>query len=163
MKTIITPCLWFDTEAEAAAKLYTSVFKNSKIGTISYYPEEGHEVHGKPAGSVLTVEFEINGQNFLALNGGPQFHFSEAVSFSIECDSQEEVDYYWDALTADGGEESMCGWLKDKFGLSWQVNPRRLTELLNDSDTEAAGRVMKAMLEMRKIDIAELEKAYQGN
>ncbi len=158
----ISPCLWFDHQAEEAANFYCSVFKNSKIKDILYYGEEGQEVTGKKPGTVLTVEFEIDGQNFIALNGGPQFTFSEAVSFSIECKDQEEVDYYWNTLTKDGGEESQCGWLKDKFGVSWQVNPTILVKYLSDPDKVRAGRVMNAMLKMQKIDIAALEKAYKS-
>jgi predicted 3-demethylubiquinone-9 3-methyltransferase (glyoxalase superfamily) len=154
----IMPCLWFDTEAEAAANHYASIFKNSKVGKISRYPSEGKEIHGKEAGSVMTVEFEIEGQNFLALNGGPHFKFDEAISFQILCDTQAEVDYFWSKL-AQGGEEGPCGWLKDKFGLSWQVVPKVLPEMLKDEDAQKAGRVMKAMLQMRKIDIAALKRA----
>jgi predicted 3-demethylubiquinone-9 3-methyltransferase (glyoxalase superfamily) len=132
----ITPCLWFDHEAENAAKFYTTIFKNSKITAISRYPDTGQEIHGKPAGSVLTVAFELNGQSFTALNGGPHFKFNEAVSFQIECETQEEVDYYWEKLGVGGPPEAQqCGWVKDKFGLSWQVIPKVLPELLNDPDT----------------------------
>jgi predicted 3-demethylubiquinone-9 3-methyltransferase (glyoxalase superfamily) len=155
----IMPCLWFNTEAEAAAKHYLSVFKNSKMGAISCYGKEGRELHGKADGSVMTIEFEIEGHKFLALNGGPQFKFNEAVSFQIHCDTQAEVDYFWSNL-ADGGEEGPCGWLKDKFGLSWQVVPRVLPELLQDEDAEKGQRVMKAMLQMRKLDIAALQRAH---
>jgi predicted 3-demethylubiquinone-9 3-methyltransferase (glyoxalase superfamily) len=156
-KTIM-PCLWFDTEAEAAANHYVSIFENSRIGTISRFGKEGRDIHGKEAGTVMTVEFEIAGQKFVALNGGPQFKFDEAISFQIHCETQAEVDYFWSRL-ADGGQEGPCGWLKDKFGLSWQVVPTSLIELLMDKDAERAGRVMKAMLQMRKIDIAALEHA----
>jgi predicted 3-demethylubiquinone-9 3-methyltransferase (glyoxalase superfamily) len=154
----ITPCLWFDTQAEEAAKFYASVFKNSKIGKISRYGKEGFEVHGKKAGTVMTVEFEIEGQKFLALNGGPHFKFNEAVSFQVPCETQEEIDYFWSTLAKDG-EEGRCGWLKDKFGLSWQVFPRALPEMLTDGNSEAAQRVMRAMLQMRKIDLAALKQA----
>ena len=154
----ITPCLWFDTEAEAAANHYVSIFKNSKIVKIGRYGKEGKEIHGKAAGSVMAVEFEIEGQKFVGLNGGPQFKFDEAISFQITCDSQAEVDYFWSKLT-DGGKEVQCGWLKDKFGLSWQVVPRVLPELLGDANAEKADRVMKAMLQMKKLDIAALQKA----
>jgi len=154
----ITPCLWFDTQAEEAAKFYASVFKNSKIGKISRYGKEGFEVHGKKAGTVMTVEFEIEGQNFLALNGGPHFKFNEAVSFQVPCETQEEIDYFWSTLAKDG-EEGHCGWLKDKFGLSWQVFPRALPEMLMDGNSETAQRVMRSMLQMRKIDIAALRRA----
>jgi len=154
----ITPCLWFDTQAEEAAKFYASVFKNSKIGKISRYGQEGFEVHGKKAGTVMTVEFEIEGQKFLALNGGPHFKFNEAVSFQVPCETQEEIDYFWSTLAKDG-EEGRCGWLKDKFGLSWQVFPRALPEMLMDGNSETAQRVMRSMLQMRKIDIAALKRA----
>jgi predicted 3-demethylubiquinone-9 3-methyltransferase (glyoxalase superfamily) len=155
---MIMPCLWFDTEAEAAAKHYVSIFENSKIGKISRYGKEGTEIHGKEAGSVMTVEFEIDGQKFVALNGGPHFKFNEAVSFQILCETQAEVDYFWDKL-GQGGQEGPCGWLKDKFGLSWQVVPTVLPEMLKDEDGEKAQRAMKAMLQMRKIDIAALKRA----
>jgi predicted 3-demethylubiquinone-9 3-methyltransferase (glyoxalase superfamily) len=154
----IVPCLWFDTEAEIAAKHYASIFKNSKVGKISRYPDEGQDIHHKEAGSVMTVEFELEGMSFLGLNGGPQFKFDEAVSFQILCDSQEEVDYFWSRLSA-GGSEGPCGWVKDKFGLSWQVVPKVLPELLKQDNAQKAGRVMKAMLKMGKIDIAALQQA----
>jgi predicted 3-demethylubiquinone-9 3-methyltransferase (glyoxalase superfamily) len=155
----ITPFLWFDTQAEEAVKLYTSLFPNSKIGKISHYEEAGAEVSGQKAGSVMTVSFTLNGQEFVAMNGGPAFKFTEAISLSIDCKDQAEVDHYWNGLTANGGEESVCGWLKDKFGLSWQVTPTRLTELTSDPDPAKAGKAMKAMLGMKKIIIADLEKA----
>jgi predicted 3-demethylubiquinone-9 3-methyltransferase (glyoxalase superfamily) len=154
----ITPCLWFDTQAEEAAKFYASVFKNSKIGKISRYGKEGFEVHGKKAGTVMTVEFELEGQKFLALNGGPHFKFNEAVSFQVPCETQEEIDHFWSELAKDG-EEGPCGWLKDKFGLSWQVIPKALPEMLMDGNSETAQRVMRSMLQMRKIDIAALRRA----
>jgi predicted 3-demethylubiquinone-9 3-methyltransferase (glyoxalase superfamily) len=154
----IAPCLWFETEAEAAANHYVSIFKNSKIVKIGRYGKEGKEIHGKAAGSVMAVEFEIEGQKFVGLNGGPQFKFSEAISFQITCDSQAEIDHFWSRLT-DGGKEVQCGWLKDKFGLSWQVVPRVLPELLGNPNAEKADRVMKAMLQMKKFDIAALQKA----
>jgi predicted 3-demethylubiquinone-9 3-methyltransferase (glyoxalase superfamily) len=154
----ITPCLWFDTQAEEAAKFYASVFKNSKIGKISRYGKEGFEVHGKKAGTVMTVEFELEGQKFLALNGGPHSKFNEAVSFQVPCETQEEIDYFWSTLAKDG-EEGRCGWLKDKFGLSWQVFPRALPEMLTDGNSETAQRLMRSMLQMRKIDIAALKRA----
>ncbi len=157
----ITPCLWFDTEAEEAANFYVSIFKNSKIRSISRYGKEGFEIHRKPAGTVMAVEFEINGQPFLALNGGPQFKFDEAVSFQVHCKTQEEIDYFWNKLT-EGGQESRCGWLKDKFGLSWQVVPTGLKEMLSGSDSEKSQRVTKAFLQMKKFDIAELRRAYEG-
>ena len=150
----ITPFLWFDDEAEEAATHYTSVFPDSKITDVARYGETGP---GTP-GSVMTVAFELDGQPFTALNGGPQFTFSEAVSFQVACDGQDEVDRYWNTL-AEGGEEGPCGWLKDRFGLSWQVFPKRLPELLADPDREKSQRVMAAMLKMKKIDVGELERA----
>ncbi|MDB5195500.1 MAG: hypothetical protein JWO84_684 [Parcubacteria group bacterium] len=155
----ITSCLWFDTEAEEAAQLYVSIFKNSKILDTSYYTKSSEEVSGKPAGSVLTVEFELDGMAFTALNGGPLFKFSEAVSFQISCEDQAEVDYYWEKLTADGGEESVCGWLKDKFGLSWQVVPTVMPRLLASEDAGVRERVMASMMQMKKIVIADIEAA----
>jgi predicted 3-demethylubiquinone-9 3-methyltransferase (glyoxalase superfamily) len=153
----VRPCLWFDKNAEEAANFYVSVFKNSEIVEISRYTDAGP---GK-AGQVLTVVFRLDGQEFTGLNGGPEFTFSEAVSFQIDCKDQDEVDYYWTNLS-EGGEEGPCGWLKDKFGLSWQVVPSKLTELLQDADGDKANRVMQAMLQMSKIDIAALEDAYEG-
>ena len=153
-----TTCLWFDTQAEQAAQFYTSVFPGARMGPVSRYSEAGP----RPAGLVMTVEFELNGQKFLALNGGPEFPFTEAVSFQIPCADQDEVDYYWDRLTADGGEPGSCGWLKDRFGLSWQVVPTVLSSLLSDPDPEKATRANKAMLSMGKLDIAELERARDG-
>lgn len=155
----ITPFLWFDDKAEEAAKFYTSIFKNSKIGNITRYDEEAAGPTGRPAGSVMTVDFQLGGQEFVALNGGPMFKFTEAISFVVNCENQEEVDYFWSKLSA-GGEESRCGWLKDKFGLSWQVVPAVLIEMLTDQDTAKAKRAMHAMLQMDKIDIAVLKKAY---
>jgi predicted 3-demethylubiquinone-9 3-methyltransferase (glyoxalase superfamily) len=146
----ITPCLWFESQAEEAVNFYTSVFKNSKIDSIARNAD----------GSVLTISFQLEGLNYLALQGGPAgFAFNESISLSVDCQSQEEVDYLWNRLTADGGEESMCGWLKDKYGLSWQIVPRRLMELLQDPDKARAGRVMQAMLKMRKIEVNKLEEA----
>ena len=150
----ITPCLWFDTEGEEAANFYTSVVKNSRILDVTRYGEAGT----RDAGTVMTVTFELDAQKFVALNGGPDFTFSEAISFQIECHSQEEVDEYWSRLS-EGGEEGPCGWLKDRFGLSWQIVPTRLTELIQDTDPETSQRVMAAMLQMRKIDIETLEQA----
>jgi predicted 3-demethylubiquinone-9 3-methyltransferase (glyoxalase superfamily) len=160
----ITPFLWFKDNAEEAAKFYTSIFKNSKIGRILRYSEEVAEVSqsGQPAGSVLTIEFEIEGQKFVALNGGPQFKFNESISFVVNCETQKEVDYFWEKLTADGGGESQCGWLRDKFGVSWQVVPTVLIDMLHDKDAKKSERVMKAMLQMQKIDIEKLEAAYRG-
>jgi predicted 3-demethylubiquinone-9 3-methyltransferase (glyoxalase superfamily) len=152
----ITPNLWFDTEAEEAATFYTSVFKNSRIVNVTRFGEAGP----RPAGMVMTVEFELDGQPFVALNGGPEFNFTEAVSFQVNCESQEEVDEFWSRLS-EGGEEGPCGWLKDRYGLSWQVVPTALNELLNDPDAKKSQSVMKALLEMGKIDIRALEKAYE--
>jgi len=158
----ITPNLWFDRQAEEAANFYTSIFKNSKIGKISRYGKEGFEIHGMPEGTVLTVEFQIEGQKFLALNGGPQFKFSEAVSFIVNCVTQEEVDYYWEKLTEGGDEKAqVCGWLKDRYGVSWQIVPTALGKLLQDKDAVKSGRVMKAMLQMKKLDIKSLKQAYE--
>jgi predicted 3-demethylubiquinone-9 3-methyltransferase (glyoxalase superfamily) len=158
----ITPFLWFDHQAEEAAKFYTSVFKNSKVGKILRYDEAAAKASGRPVGSVLTIEFEIEGQKFTALNGGPQFKFNESVSFVVYCETQDEVDYFWQKLTADGGQESECGWLRDKFGLSWQVTPTVLIEMLHDKDPKKSGRVMNAMMQMQKIDISKLKAAYAG-
>jgi predicted 3-demethylubiquinone-9 3-methyltransferase (glyoxalase superfamily) len=158
----ITPFLWFDHQAEEAAKFYTSVFKNSKVGTILRYDEAAAKASGRPVGSVLTIEFEIEGQKFTALNGGPQFKFNESVSFVVYCETQDEVDYFWQKLTAEGGQESECGWLRDKFGLSWQVTPTVLIKMLHDKDPKKSGRVMNAMMQMQKIDISKLKAAYAG-
>ena len=158
----ITPFLWFDDQAEQAAKFYTSVFKNSKVGRILRYDETSAKTAGRPAGSVLTIEFEIGGQKFTALNGGPQFKFNESVSFVVNCETQNEIDYFWEKLTAGGGQESECGWLKDKFGLSWQITPTVLIDMLNDKDPKKAGQVMKAMMQMQKIEINKLKAAYAG-
>jgi predicted 3-demethylubiquinone-9 3-methyltransferase (glyoxalase superfamily) len=160
----INPFLWFNDNAEQAVKFYASIFKNSKVGRILRYDEETAKVSqtGLPAGSVLTIEFEIEGQKFVALNGGPQFKFNESISFVVNCETQKEVDYFWEKLTADGGEESQCGWLRDKFGVSWQVTPTALFDMLHDKDTKKAERVMKAMLQMQKIDIEKLKAAYRG-
>jgi predicted 3-demethylubiquinone-9 3-methyltransferase (glyoxalase superfamily) len=157
----ITPCLWFDTQAEEAADAYVAIFRNSRIVRLSRYGKEGHEIHGREAGSVMTVEFEIDGQRLVALNGGPHFKFNEAVSFQVHCETQQEIDYYWSRL-AEGGEEGPCGWLKDRYGLSWQVVPKVLPDMLMDPDPEKSGRVTKAFLQMRKFDIEELERAYAG-
>lgn len=159
----ITPCLWFDNQAEEAARFYTGIFKNSKIGKISRYTEAGREAHGRPPGSVMTVEFELNGQPFTALNGGPHFKFNEAVSFQVMCQDQEEVDYYWNNLTRGGDPNAQqCGWVKDKYGLSWQVVPTALIEMMGDPDREKSSRAMEAMLKMKKIDIAAMRRAYEG-
>ena len=155
----ISPFLWFDHQAEEAAKFYVSIFKNSKINKITRYPEEAAKKIGRDPDSVMTVEFTLDGVAFVALNAGPQFKFTEAISFVVMCDTQQEIDYYWEKLTADGGEPGPCSWLKDKFGLSWQVQPRLLIQLLGDVDKAKAGRVMNAMMDMTKIDIAALERA----
>jgi predicted 3-demethylubiquinone-9 3-methyltransferase (glyoxalase superfamily) len=163
----ITPCLWFDNQAEEAAKFYTTIFaggpypRKTKLGKASYYDDASSQASGQPKGSVLVMPFEIDGMPFMALNGGPLFTFSEAVSFVVDdCQDQKEVDYFWGKLTAEGGQESQCGWLKDKFGLSWQVVPKQLNELLSDPDPVKSQNVMKAMLQMKKIDIAKLQSAY---
>ena len=153
----ITPFLWYDSQAEEAAKFYVSVFRNSEILSLVRYGDAGPG----PKGSVMTAEFELDGQKFVALNGGPQFKFTEAISFVVNCESQEEVDYFWNKLVADGGREDQCGWLKDKFGLSWQIVPTRLIELLKDKDPAKSLRVMQAILQMKKIHIATLEQAAE--
>jgi predicted 3-demethylubiquinone-9 3-methyltransferase (glyoxalase superfamily) len=159
----ITPCLWFDDQAEAAANFYVGIFPNSKITAISHYGEAGKEIHGKEPGSVLTVAFELDGQSFTALNGGPVFTFTEAVSFQVNCETQDEVDHYWDRLSAGGDDNAkQCGWLKDRYGLSWQVVPSMLVAMLTDPDTVRAQRAFSAMLQMQKLDIAALKKAYDG-
>jgi predicted 3-demethylubiquinone-9 3-methyltransferase (glyoxalase superfamily) len=159
----ITPCLWFDRQAEEAVNFYVSVFKNSALGRVSYYTEEGHEIHGMPAGTVLVVEFNLDGQQFMAMNGGPIFKFNEAISLVVNCDTQEEIDYYWDKLKEGGDPNAQqCGWLKDKFGLSWQVTPNILGDMLLDPDKQKANRAMHAMMQMKKLDIAKLKAAYDG-
>jgi predicted 3-demethylubiquinone-9 3-methyltransferase (glyoxalase superfamily) len=157
----ISPCLWFDTEAEDAAKFYTSVFKNSAIKQISRYGKAGQDVHGKAPGSVMVVAFEIEGLTFTALNGGPQFKFDEAVSFQVMCDSQDEIDYFWSKLSA-GGQEGPCGWLKDRFGLSWQVVPSELPQMLTGGDGAQLDRTMTAIMQMKKIDLETLRRARAG-
>ena len=152
-----TTCLWFDTQAEEAAQFYTSVFKDARMGRVSRYTEAGP----RPAGMVITAEFELNGQKFLALNGGPEFPFTEAISFQIPCADQDEVDYYWERLT-DGGQEVACGWLTDKYGMSWQVMPNAFNEMMSDPDPEKVQRTMAAMLKMTKLDVAELQRAFDG-
>jgi predicted 3-demethylubiquinone-9 3-methyltransferase (glyoxalase superfamily) len=155
--------LWFDTQGEEAARFYTSVFKDSKLGTIMRYPAVGQEIHGNKAGTVMTVEFEVNGQPFVALNGGPEFKFNEAISLIVECADQAEVDYYWERLGAGGDPAAqVCGWLKDRFGLSWQIVPKVLDELMADPDTAKSDRTFAAMLQMKKLDIAELQRAHDG-
>lgn len=159
----IAPCLWFDDQAQAAAEFYTSIFKNSKIMSVTRYGDAGREIHGRAAGSVMTVEFELGGQHFTALNGGPMFQFSEAISFQIKCETQEEVDYFWDKLTADGDDTAQqCGWLKDRYGVSWQVVPIVLFEMLGDGTSAKSQRAMEAMLQMKKLDIDTLKRAYDG-
>ena len=159
----IAPCLWFDDQAEDAAKFYTRIFPNSRIVATSRYTEAGREVHGRPPGSVMTVSFELEGQPFTALNGGPVFKFTEAISFQIPCETQAEVDRYWTELSAGGDlAAQQCGWLKDRYGVSWQVVPRVLPEMLLDPDRAKASRVMEAMLPMKKLDIAKLKRAYVG-
>lgn len=158
--TKITPCLWYDSQAEEAANFYTSIFPNSRITAIARYGKEGFEIHGRPEGSVMTVAFELDRQPFTALNGGPVFRFSEAVSFQIPCENQAEIDHYWNRLLeGEGAEIQQCGWLKDRFGVSWQVHPKRLSELLNNPDPAKSQRAMRAMLSMKKIEIATLERA----
>ncbi|MBT2668016.1 VOC family protein [Bacillus sp. ISL-4] len=157
----ITTNLWFDNQAEEAAKFYTSIFENSKIGRITRYGR--NQIHGKQEGSVMTVEFELEGQAFVALNGGPQFKFTEAISFIINCEDQEDVDYYWEKLSEGGDEKAqVCGWLKDRFGVSWQIVPAELTEMVNDANPEKSEMVMKALLQMKKIDIKTLKQVYKG-
>ena len=160
----IATCLWFDDQGEEAANFYVAIFKDSKIVTISRYSVVGQELHGKPAGSIMSVAFELDGQTFTALNGGPAFKFSEAISFQINCETQDEVDYFWERLS-EGGEEKaqQCGWLKDKFGVSWQVVPIVLPMMISDPDSEKSQRTMAALLKMKKLDIAELQRAYAGS
>jgi predicted 3-demethylubiquinone-9 3-methyltransferase (glyoxalase superfamily) len=159
----ITPCLWFDYQGEEAAGFYTAIFPNSRIVAGTRYSEAGREIHGKEPGAVMTVEFVLNGQPFTALNGGPHFKFNEAVSFQILCDTQAEIDHYWEKLSAGGDPKAQqCGWLKDKFGVSWQVVPRGMAEMLKDSSSAGAKRAMAAVLKMKKLDIAALQKAYAG-
>ncbi len=154
----ITPYLWFDGKAEEAVNFYVSLFNNSKIENVSYYGEG----MPYPIGTTMAIQLQLEGQQFIALNGGPQFQFTEAISFLVSCETQEEIDKFWNALTADGGEESMCGWLKDKYGLSWQIIPPILGELMGDPDSEKAGRAVQAMLQMKKIEIDKLKQAYEG-
>jgi predicted 3-demethylubiquinone-9 3-methyltransferase (glyoxalase superfamily) len=156
----ITPCLWFDTQAEEAARFYGSLFENSRIVHVLNYSEAGYEVHGKPAGSVLTVEFELNGRRFTALNGGPHFKFNESISLEVMCESQQEIDFLWETL-CEGGEAGQCGWLKDRYGLSWQITPAVLGDMLRDPDPDRVRRVTEAFLKMTKFDISKLEEIYQ--
>jgi len=160
----ITPCLWFDDNAEEAVNFYTSIFKHSKIGRVSRYGEEGAKASGRPAGTVMTLEFQLDGRDFVALNGGPVFTFNEAISFQVYCQSQEEVNHYWEALSKGGDlEAQQCGWLKDKYGVSWQIVPSVLIEMLQDKDPAKTNRVMNAVLQMKKIDIKRLEQAYAAS
>ena len=159
----IAPCLWFDSQAEEAAHFYTRIFKNSRIVAVSRYPEAGYEVHHRPAGSVLTVAFELEGQPFTALNGGPLFKFNEAISLQVHCHDQPEIDYYWKALGAGGDSDAQqCGWLKDRFGLSWQIVPASLAQMLTDPDNAKSERVFSAIMGMKKLDLPALQKAYAG-
>lgn len=158
----ITTCLWFDGQAEEAADFYTSVFKHSKLGDKSYYDDASSKISGQPKGSVLVKEFEIEGRQFMALNGGPHFKFNEAISLVVNCEDQKEVDYFWDTFTKNGGEESQCGWVKDRYGLSWQITPKAMGKLMSSADAEGRERVMAAMLKMKKLIIADLEKAAAG-
>ena len=159
----IAPCLWFDHQGEEAARFYTSLFPNSKIVGMTRYGKEGRDIHGQPEGSVMTVNFELDGQLFIALNGGPIFRFNEAISFQVLCDTQQEIDSYWEKLSEGGDPKAQqCGWLKDKYGVSWQIDPSVLETMLNDPDAAKSGRAMKAMLQMKKFDIAALERAYEG-
>lgn len=159
----IAPCLWFDSQAEEAARFYTGIFKNSRIVAITRYGEAGQEIHGQKPGTVMTAAFELEGQSFTALNGGPVFQFSEAISLQITCENQDEVDYYWVKLSQGGdGKAQQCGWLKDRFGLSWQVVPLVMIEMLVDPDTAKSQRAMTAMLAMKKLDIAQLQRAFDG-
>lgn len=161
----IVPCLWFDNQGEEAAKFYVGIFKNSKINKISRFGEAGKEIHGRPAGSVMTVDFELDGQSFTALNGGPMFKFNEAISFQVICQTQAEIDELWDKLGAGGDPEAQqCGWLKDKFGVSWQIVPEMLFEsdIFTEKTAEKSDRAMTAMLQMTKLDLAALQKAYEG-
>ena len=157
----ISVCLWFDSQGEEAARFYTSVFRNSKVGHVTRYDEAAAKAAGRLQGSVMTVEFELDGQRFMALNGGPLFKFTEAISLVVNCETQTEVDHFWEKLSA-GGQEVQCGWLKDRFGVSWQIVPTILPEMLQDKDPEKAKRVMAAMLKMKKIDIEGLKQAYGG-
>jgi predicted 3-demethylubiquinone-9 3-methyltransferase (glyoxalase superfamily) len=160
----IAPCLWFDHQAEEAAKFYVSIFENSAIRPVTRYGKEGFEVHGRPEGSAMTVSFRLESQEFTALNGGPHFKFSEAISFVVRCETQTEVDHYWDKLGEGGDERArQCGWLKDKYGVSWQIVPAALFEMMSGTDRIKSGRVMRAMLQMKKLDLAVLRQSYEGN
>ena len=159
----ITPCLWFDDQAEEAARFYTGIFKNSRITMVTRYGKAGFEIHGRPAGSVMVVAFELEGSSFTALNGGPHFKFNEAVSLQVNCRTQEEIDYFWEKLGAGGDPKAQqCGWLKDRFGLSWQVVPVNMDEMFKDENSAGSERAMEAMLKMKKIDMHEIDRAFQG-
>ena len=159
----IAPCLWFDNQAEQAAAFYTTIFPNSRIVAVSRYGEAGREIHGRPAGSVMVAAFELDGQSFTALNGGPVFTFNPAISLQVSCETQDELDHYWDKLSAGGDAKAQrCGWLKDRYGVSWQVGPSVLQVMMTDPDPTKSGRVMTAMLQMKKLDIAALKRAYAG-
>ena len=163
IRSKIAPCLWFDNEAEPAAAFYTGIFPNSRIGTVLRYSEVGQEFHGKPAGSVMTVAFELDGLSFTALNGGPLFRFNEAVSLQVYCETQQEIDHYWEKLSAGGDENAQqCGWLKDRYGRSWQIVPLALLDMLQDPAPEKSQRAMAALFQMKKLDIAALQRAYAG-
>ena len=157
----LVPCLWFDTQAEEAARFYVSIFPNSELGAVTRFGKEGFEIHGRPEGSVMTVAFRLNGQEYTALNGGPMFKFNEAISLQVLCETQEEIDYYWSRLSV-GGQEGPCGWLKDRFGLSWQVVPVALNEMLKGGVSARTERVTRAFLQMKKFDLAKLKEAYEG-
>lgn len=160
----LSPCLWFDHQAEEAAKLYTSIFDRSKINRVSFYTEAGQEIHGRPPGSVLTVDFELDGHAFTALNGGPQFHFTEAISLQVLVETQEDYDHFWERLGAGGDEHArQCGWLKDRYGVSWQIVPAELATWLGDPDRDKANRTMVAMLTMKRLDLAALRRAHDGD
>ena len=159
----ITPCLWFDGQAEEAATFYVSIFDNAEMGAVNRYGKEGFGIHGRPEGSVMTVTFRLDGQEFVALNGGPLFKFTEAVSLMVRCESQAEIDRYWERLTEGGDPDAQqCGWLKDKYGLSWQIVPAALSDMMKDPDRRKSERVMKALLPMKKLDLAALRRAYEG-
>jgi len=158
----ITPCLWFDHQAEEAARWYVSIFPNSAVGRITRYTEAGRDIHGRPSGSVMLVDFQLNGRPFSALNGGPVFRFNEAISLVVPCDSQPELDRYWDALSAGGDPEAQqCGWLKDRYGVSWQIVPAAVRDMLDDRDRDKAARVMQALLQMKKLDLRALQAAFE--
>jgi predicted 3-demethylubiquinone-9 3-methyltransferase (glyoxalase superfamily) len=159
----ISPCLWFNGQGEVAARFYVSIFKNSRIGTISHFGKEGFEIHGRPEGSAMVVTFYLDGQEFAALDGGPHFKFNEAISLMVRCESQAEIDYFWDRLGAGGDPKAQqCGWLRDKYGLSWQIVPTVMSEMMTSTNRAKSGRVMNALLKMKKLDLAALQKAYDA-